>query len=65
MTDRTRLLINALARLILQAKSEYAYRYKEKNMPKKKVNATKLTVGLPFNLGSLEFESDEAQQTAP
>jgi hypothetical protein len=33
-------------------------------MPKKKVKATKLTVGLPFNLGSLEFESDEAQQKA-
>ena len=31
---------------------------------KKKVKATKLTVGLPFNLGSLEFENDEAQQSA-
>ena len=31
---------------------------------KKKVKATKLTVGLPFNLGSLEFENDEAQQRA-
>ncbi len=33
-------------------------------MPTKKVKATKLTVGLPFNLGSLEFENDEAQQKA-
>ena len=33
-------------------------------MAKKKVKATKLTVGLPFNLGSLEFENDEAQQRA-
>ena len=32
--------------------------------PKKKVKATKLTVGLPFNLGSLELENDEAQQRA-
>lgn len=32
--------------------------------PKKKVKATKLTVGLPFNLGSLEFVNDEAQQKA-
>lgn len=31
---------------------------------KKKVKATKLTVGLPFNLGSLELENDEAQQRA-
>lgn len=31
---------------------------------KKKVRATKLTVGLPFNLGSLEFQNDEAQQKA-
>jgi len=31
---------------------------------KSKVKATKLTVGLPFNLGSLEFENDEAQQKA-
>lgn len=31
---------------------------------KKKAKATKLTVGLPFNLGSLEFENDEAQQRA-
>lgn len=30
----------------------------------KKVKATKLTIGLPFNLGSLEFENDEAQQRA-
>jgi hypothetical protein len=33
-------------------------------MATKKVKATKLTVGLPFNLGSLEFENDEAQQRA-
>jgi hypothetical protein len=32
--------------------------------PKKKVKATKLMVGLPFNLGSLELENDEAQQRA-
>ncbi|MFZ5910794.1 MAG: hypothetical protein ACOYYU_12335 [Chloroflexota bacterium] len=32
--------------------------------PKGKVKATKLTVGLPFNLGSLELENDEAQQRA-
>jgi len=32
--------------------------------PKQKVKATKLTVGLPFNLGSLEFENDEVQQRA-
>ncbi|MBE0670816.1 MAG: hypothetical protein IH588_09525 [Anaerolineales bacterium] len=31
---------------------------------RKKVKATKLTVGLPFNLGSLELENDEAQQHA-
>ncbi len=31
---------------------------------KKKVKATKLIVGLPFNLGSLELENDEAQQRA-
>lgn len=31
---------------------------------KKKVKATKLTVGLPFNLGSLELQNDEAQQRA-
>jgi hypothetical protein len=31
---------------------------------KNKVKATKLTVGLPFNLGSLELENDEAQQHA-
>jgi hypothetical protein len=31
---------------------------------KSKVKAKKLTVGLPFNLGSLEFENDEAQQRA-
>lgn len=31
---------------------------------KQKVKAKKLTVGLPFNLGSLEFENDEAQQRA-
>ena len=31
---------------------------------KSKVKATKLSVGLPFNLGSLEFENDEAQQRA-
>jgi hypothetical protein len=33
-------------------------------MAKKKVKATKLTVGLPFNLGQLEFEPDEVQQRA-
>jgi hypothetical protein len=33
-------------------------------MVKKKVKATKLTVGLPFNLGQLEFELDEVQQRA-
>jgi hypothetical protein len=33
-------------------------------MAKKKVKATKLTVGLPFNLGKLEFEPDEVQQRA-
>lgn len=34
-------------------------------MPQKqKVKATKLTVGLPFNLGSLELENDEVQQRA-
>jgi len=32
--------------------------------PKKKLKATKFTVGLPFNLGQLEFENDEAQQKA-
>jgi hypothetical protein len=32
--------------------------------PKQKVKATKMTVGLPFNLGSLELENDEAQQRA-
>jgi len=32
--------------------------------PKKNVKATKLTVGLPFNLGSLELENDQAQQRA-
>lgn len=32
--------------------------------PKQKVKATKLSVGLPFNLGSIEFENDEAQQRA-
>ena len=31
---------------------------------KKKVKATKLSIGLPFNLGQLEFENDEAQQRA-
>lgn len=31
-------------------------------MTKKKVKATKLTVGLPFNLGSLELEPDEAER---
>jgi hypothetical protein len=31
---------------------------------KQKVKATKLTIGLPFNLGSLEFENDEAQRKA-
>jgi len=33
-------------------------------MARKKVKATKLTVGLPFNLGELEFEPDEIQQRA-
>ena len=32
--------------------------------PKQQVKATKLTVGLPFNLGSLELENDEAQRRA-
>jgi hypothetical protein len=31
---------------------------------KRKIKATKLSVGLPFNLGSLEFENDEVQQQA-
>lgn len=31
---------------------------------KSKVKATKLTVGLPFNLGSLELENDEVQKRA-
>jgi hypothetical protein len=31
-------------------------------MSKKKVKATKLAVGLPFNLGSLELEPDEAER---
>jgi len=31
---------------------------------KKKVKAKKLTIGLPFSLGQLEFENDEAQQRA-
>lgn len=30
----------------------------------KKIKATKLTVGLPFELGKLEFEPDEVQQQA-
>ena len=33
-------------------------------MAEQKVKATKLTVGLPFNLGSLELVNDEAQQRA-
>jgi len=33
-------------------------------MAKKKIKATKLSVGLPFNLGELEFEPDEVQQRA-
>jgi hypothetical protein len=33
-------------------------------MPRKKVKATKLSVGLPFDLGHLEFEPDEVQQRA-
>ena len=33
-------------------------------MDKEKIKATKLTVGLPFNLGQLEFEPDETQQRA-
>ncbi len=32
--------------------------------PKEKIKATKFTVGLPFSLGSLEFEADDAQQKA-
>ena len=31
-------------------------------MAKRKVRATKLVVGLPFSLGQLEMEPDEAQQ---
>lgn len=31
---------------------------------KSKVKATKLTVGLPFNLGSIELENNEVQQRA-
>ncbi len=31
---------------------------------KQKIKATKLNVGLPFNLGSLEFQNDEVQQRA-
>lgn len=33
-------------------------------MPQKKVKATRLTIGLPFNLGSIDLENDEAQQRA-
>jgi hypothetical protein len=33
-------------------------------MAKKTIKATKLIVGLPFNLGQLEFEPDEVQQRA-
>jgi hypothetical protein len=33
-------------------------------MPRKKIKATKLSVGLPFDLGHLEFEPDEVQQRA-
>lgn len=33
-------------------------------MTKRKVKATKLVVGLPFNLGQLEFQPDEVQQRA-
>jgi len=33
-------------------------------MAKKKVKPTKFTVSLPFGLGQLEFEPDEAQQRA-
>jgi hypothetical protein len=32
--------------------------------PKSKVKATKLVVGLPFSLGSLELQNDEVQQRA-
>ncbi len=32
--------------------------------PRKKIKATKLSIGLPFNLGQLEFENDEGQQKA-
>jgi hypothetical protein len=31
---------------------------------KQKVKAKKLSIGLPFNMGSIEFENDEAQQRA-
>ncbi len=31
---------------------------------KKKIKAKKLAIGLPFNLGQLEFENDEVQQKA-
>ncbi|GER80210.1 MAG: hypothetical protein M5U11_10580 [Anaerolineales bacterium] len=31
---------------------------------KQKIKAKKLTIGLPFNLGALEFENDEIQQKA-
>jgi hypothetical protein len=33
-------------------------------MSRKQIKATKLVVGLPFNLGQLEFEPDEVQQKA-
>jgi hypothetical protein len=33
-------------------------------MSQKKIKATKLSIGLPFNLGQLEFEPDEFQQRA-
>jgi len=33
-------------------------------MTDKKVRATKLTIGLPFNLGQLEFKPDEFQRRA-
>lgn len=33
-------------------------------MPRDRVKATRLTVGLPFGIGQLEFEPDEAEQRA-
>ena len=33
-------------------------------MPRKKITATKLKVGLPFGIGELQFEPDEVQEQA-